>query len=299
MDSNQIKLEHFFICDTRIKKVLYDLAPNESDKYNLDTRIKYGDKLYNTLKDIHIEILTILNDFKMGIPAIRKVDDLFQIFEKILLETNYDYDKMSNFYKVCISNMKPEFVDRVKANTVGHKIERESLDSLLMNCSSLNELLHAVHAYIVNNENIYTSVPFLGCKQNIYEYPIALYGRKTKISELIYNTIPLDLDVGETLIVGLSSSAKTLMMVRDRGHALSIEIEEEKDTMKISYHIPKLCNIEMVNNLPGINKVDEKTDTFAGANGMFVVKKENFTEELFKFINMVPQDRDYYRRTNL
>ena len=26
---------------------------------------------------------------------------------------------------------------------------------------------------------------------------------------------------------------------------------------------------------------------------------DNFTEELFKFINMVPKDIDYYRRTNL
>lgn len=33
-------------------------------------------------------------------------------------------------------------------------------------------------------------------------------------------------------------------MVRDRGHALSIEVTLNKDNARIEYFIPKICNVE-------------------------------------------------------
>ena len=82
---------------------------------------------------------------------------------------------------------------------------------------------------------------------------------------------------------------KMIMMVRDRGHAITIKITLNSNTARIEYFIPKLCNIEMINNLPGINKVIKDT---IGATGIFETDIDNLNEALFTFISKVPTDAD-------
>ena len=47
MNDIEIKLEHFFAFDARIKKQLLDLAPKEEYSYNEESLIKYYDLLYD------------------------------------------------------------------------------------------------------------------------------------------------------------------------------------------------------------------------------------------------------------
>jgi len=82
---------------------------------------------------------------------------------------------------------------------------------------------------------------------------------------------------------------KLIMMVRDRGHALSIEISLNGNIARIEYFIPKLCNIDMINTLPGINKVN---DDSVGATGVVEVNKNELSQILFDFISKVPMDSD-------
>ena len=45
------------------------------------------------------------------------------------------------------------------------------------------------------------------------------------------------------------------MMVRDLGHALSVDIDISKDDeIIVKYFVPKICNMDMIQALPGINK---------------------------------------------
>ena len=78
-------------------------------------------------------------------------------------------------------------------------------------------------------------------------------------------------------------------MVRDRGHALSIEITLNNDKARIEYFIPKLWNIDMINKLPGVNKVDNNS---VGATGVIEVDKNELPQVLFNFISKVPMDSD-------
>ena len=48
-------------------------------------------------------------------------------------------------------------------------------------------------------------------------------------------------------------------MIRDRGHALTIEITINNDKARIDYFIPKIININMINALSGANKVRENS----------------------------------------
>lgn len=80
------------------------------------------------------------------------------------------------------------------------------------------------------------------------------------------------------------------MMIRDRGHALTIEIDIDGNEVLINYFIPKLCNINMINELPGVYKV--KDNEYIGSTGIFKTSVNDLSKTLFKFISMVPTDYD-------
>lgn len=289
MNDIEIKLEHFFAFDARIKKQLLDLAPKEEYSYNEESLIKYYDLLYDEIKDIEVEVTSILKDLDLEY-ALDKADTIFNVLKENITIGNISINRLEYLYKICFSNMRSETVDYIKANSVGYS--NMSLVNLLDKCTSLNEILHAIHSYILNNENLLESVPKVASKMTKYDYPITLYGTKTQMSEIIFNMFPTDSNVGYTDIVSFDKSNKILMLIRDLGHALSIEIDVNRSDITVRYHIPKLCNINMINKLKGINKIREDADIFSGANGMFVTTKEEFVNDLFNFINMVPTDSD-------
>ena len=82
---------------------------------------------------------------------------------------------------------------------------------------------------------------------------------------------------------------KLIIMVRDRGHALTIEVTLNNNIARIEYFIPKLCNIEMINNLPGVNKVNKNS---IGATGVIETPINTLPGVLFDFISKVPTDYD-------
>ena len=62
-----------------------------------------------------------------------------------------------------------------------------------------------------------------------------------------------------------------------------------KDNARIEYFIPKICNVEMVNKIPGVNKVN---DDSIGTTGAIEVEVKDLPTALFNFISMVPTDMD-------
>lgn len=83
---------------------------------------------------------------------------------------------------------------------------------------------------------------------------------------------------------------KAFMMIRDLGHALTVELEkEEKDKIMVKYFVPKICNEEMIRNLPGI---DARTINDNGAYGSFEISKKDISREISDFLEKVPNDED-------
>ena len=68
-----------------------------------------------------------------------------------------------------------------------------------------------------------------------------LFGEASDIAKDIYDSMPenqWNSELGETYIIGLKNRA--LMMVRDSGHALTIDIEEDKETIVTQLKYMKL-----------------------------------------------------------
>lgn len=288
-DEKMIKLQHFFSNDIRIKKEIYDMAPQVLNGYVDEESVsKYTDKLNDSLIYIFSELKCITIDmFGKESNVFNRLCYLEQTIKSSFYSCGLDINKLKLFYQKFISNMEPNFIDSVKSTCKGYAFNEISA---VNEASSINEYLYFMHSYIVNNDTILKSLPLICEKKNDQEYSISLRGNRNPIFEQLFVMFPSSLDCGITDMV-IIDDRKLIIMVRDRGHALSMEVSLNNDIARIEYFIPKLCNIEMINRLPGVNKVNKDS---VGATGVMEVKISDLPKTLFSFISMVPTDLDMF-----
>lgn len=284
MEDKYKNLEQFFNINLEIKNLMFKCAPSESDNYNTDSRIKYGDKLYFAIEDIKDLFLIILNDLNLN-HLKKDILELFKNYQKELLKCNYSFKDMSSFYQKCFSNMNEALINKTKEELVGYYLFN-SVEAVISDAKSINELLHVFHSYVLNNENIYQSVPSLMERELLNGETITLRGKQNNIAKDLFINLPANLNLGITDIVAFQN--KIIMMVRDLGHALTIEIDIDNDKCMVRYFIPKVCNYEMAKNLKGINEVKEDVRF---ANGQFLCNTNELSNELYTFLEKVPTDR--------
>ncbi len=282
-----IELQHFFESDNRIKKEMYSIAPVDNSYLDEESIIKYTDNLNDSLIYIFSELKCIVKDL-FGIDSffLKKICAMEEVTRNKFYACGSDMTKLKTFYTKYISNMDPDFVNSVKSECVGYYVFRDT--SIIEKAFSINELLHFIHSYVLNNDQMLQSIPSIKEKNSINNEPISLRGVPSQVFEQLYNNIPADLDIGITDMVVVNQN-KLIMMVRDRGHALSIEVTLKNDIARFEYFIPKIINRDMVNSLPGINLVNENS---VGATGVFEVPQAEMSSALYDFISKVPTDLD-------
>ena len=295
MNENYEKLDKFFKIDLKIKNLILKTRPNEKT-YDTSGAIKYVDNLINELDTIKDYFFWVIDTYNMS-PYLKDViNNSFNEYNEKLLNSNYDYDRLIRIYQECILKMTVGLEKELQKNLFGYNINRKEVESF-EKCKTINDYLHAFHFYIVNNEKIFHSMPVIDRKINKDDEPIILFGKENDLSRDLFNKYPVELGTGEVDI--LSFDNHLLMMIRDVGHALSIDSTIENDNIRVSYFIPKSCNIEKVNKLKGVTKLDPLTsDMFSQTNGEFICKKEDFTNEIIDFISNVPTDIDAFSKSS-
>ena len=285
MEDGLNNMEKFLKYNLEIKKILYDVTPKDMDRYNKEAIMEYSDKLFKALNDIEYYMNSILTSFSFSENDKNYLKNFIKTLKQELIKCGYYFNKLSTFYEVCFANMTEELVNEVGENCVGYYLFG---GVPLSKAKSLNEILHIIHQTIINDEKNLNSLPKLREKKNKEGWLISLYGRDRIIANKIFNGFPLELSCGHTEIVSLNND-NVIMMVRDRGHALSIEIEKENDKYYVKYFIPKICNVDMVNNLKGVRKVT-KNQKFT--TGIFETNINDLSFNLVDFISKVPTDDD-------
>ena len=274
-------LKEFFASDLRIKEALAKLAPTEMDDFDEESRIKYTDKLYKELRDFK----NIIQNFEFGSSLTASIQAYFARVREATMLGNYEKGAIQRLYREQFSDMNSQLIEEVKDKCVGYTL-LNNLGYLMGKAKTINELLHIVHSHITNNEGILQALPIIATKDNKGKYPITLYGEETELSRELFEDFPDELDCGWTDIISMKD--KILMMVRDRGHALTIDIDIAKESdVLVRYFVPKLCNRSMIESLPGVNAISEN-----GANGLFQTSKSDMSERLIDFIGKVPTDLD-------
>ena len=294
MDENKMKnleaMKEFFERDMKIKETLMSLAPTEADDYDELSRMEYVDKLEKGLDSLEYDTLASIKKFGFGEELNNTIREYFANKKKSMAVGKYEVGICQKIYNSEFASMSENFIEEVKEGFVGYAFfsNPSKLPGFVKKAKTVNELLHSIHSSIVNNDEILESMPQMGTKRNTIEEPITLYGEENEVAEKIFKEFPLEMDCGITDIVSLKN--KVLMMIRDRGHALTIDMDTTNPKeVEVKYFVPKLCNEEMIRKLPGIN---ESSITKSGASGFFVSDKDKITKDLFDFIEKVPTDGD-------
>lgn len=287
-DQNLKALKKFIKTDLSIKNDLLQLAPNNEDNFDEASKINYTDKLYQSLKYLEFDFKSSFEGFGLSEAVNESLTDFFNKTREQLAIGNYKNTDCHEIFQKNFSNMSKDFIENVKKTFVGYtSFNLGDLNNSIKDAKTVNELLHSCHSYVMNNKELLSSITKISEKQNKFNYPIMLYGENTKQAEELFKKFPMDLDVGWTDIISLED--QIFMMVRDRGHALTIDIDTSKDDYFVKYFVPKLCNEDMIKALPGINKDNISNN---GASGSFICNNKEFTDKLFSFIEKVPTDSD-------
>lgn len=274
--------ETFFELNLKIKNLL----PDTNDIYiftSTNETINYMDNLCKTVKTLKY-YFELINE----ITHLLKPEYLQNFFNTIY----YEIVKISPNNKETIKNliekrfykMDPCLTNDISKEFLGYSMfDEENLDTF-NKITSLNELLHYYHSYMLNNELFYEDMPEVYKSENFEGYSLTLRGKETSLGKKLLENLK-EISLGYTDICVLEN--KLIIMIRDKAHALSIEIEEENNLYYVKYHIPKICNLDMVNNLNGVKQITENDRSTLGS---FISSKETILQDLTEFIRDVPTD---------
>ena len=252
MDENLQKI------DLIIKNIIHSSCPNSADKNNPEALIDYSKRLYNNLDKIESMFLRIINSFSLG-----------------------------TFIESYIISLFKNYKDEIHSEIIGYNFFGINLSQVLKNATSISEILHIFHSYVINNEKFLQS-----CKKLSEKNYVELFGKNTFIATNIFETIDNTQSSTKIKIISVSDN-HIIIMCRGYGHATTLDINIENESARIEYFIPKVCNYIMVNNLPGVRKVknDSKWTT-----GVVVVPTNELPSYLNDFIKKIPVDDDMHKK---
>lgn len=276
------KLQEFFANDYKIKEEMIRIAPPVSGDNTM--AVSYADTLYKGVKDILFRLKTMNDSFNLNHDLEPHIQKLLSSMQKDLIDCGADLDQLRTFYKKYISNMSPEFVTAVKQEFVVANFFNRKFGGSIPYIKTLNEYLHYMHTGVMSSNMMMQQVPVIKARGIEEESRISLRGQDSLLGEELYNKYPREENVD---IISLSAN-KVILMLRDYGHFSTIELSVGPKETLIEYYIPKICDVNMVNNLPGVSKV---AGSGVGTTGRVTVENEKLIDYLCnEFIPSMPKD---------
>ena len=281
----------FFEKDASIKKLLVQLAPDEEELYS-DGASDYSDRLYDGFRYINNNLSLIMSNLYHS----DEIEARLKEIKDDIIDSSAAVSKLSEVYRRDFTSMSEDFNKKVLQESVAYSLFNNPhfLDG---EAKSINEILHLIHSSIMNNEGLIHSLPILEQSENGYNFLYGTPSSKNDIAVGIFNGVKND-DYA-TDIVSVDGN-RTMMMVRDRGHALTVDIRKDQEgKYLVEYFVPKICNIDKVNKLPGVRKVQKDSSRNQARDfttGIFGIDSEDeVVGKVLEFIAAVPTDFDIER----
>ena len=322
-DSNETlnKFKHFFEIDMALKQKLVNLAP--AVDLSGDIAFKYADKLYNSLSSIERQLIDIANTFDFGNDVKKAIQDSVEEYRNRIIKTDYSSADLKRIYNECFAMMSEKNLDLIRKNVFPYsmiyndydatiqelidtgaeqwiideeilaKKEAITLDKIINQCGSVNEILHTFHDYITYDVDLLRTIQTRKQKSNDEGYMISLRGTENAMAEQLFQKYDISMSSGDVEVISFDDN-NTLLMCRDRGHALTIEIQKKKDNeVGIYYFVPKMGAGDSVidysnTSLKGISSKPESTFII----GSFVSNKDLAVTEIMNIIKQIPNDKE-------
>ena len=314
LGSNTLIFTKILDLDIAIKKQLADLANSPSMELMENGADKYGtillrgaDKLTRNFEEIfscidHLPI-TESNDIVTSLRA--KVSELALGLKGDVIKAGLDWQLLRSTYANDVAAMSADYVRRV-ADTIYSFMDMsdtsiQSIQELIHDSHSFNELLHLTHSYVMNNDELRDALELWSDSNNEGHYIRGL-GRRNEIAEGIYQKFLEAWRLGDDyaregwrhkapIAVDIVLAGNILhIVVRDYGHSLNLvmnTVPDQQDNILIQYHMSKVPNEAMVYQLPGISTVRR---TYA--SGQWLASSKNLGDEIINFVKQVPTDID-------
>jgi len=314
------KFQHFFDLDIALKQKLVDLAPplNLSE----EETFKYSDKLYKSLNSIEKQLIDIANTFGFGDSVNQIIQTSISGYKDKIAQTDYSINDLSRLYNECFAMMGEKTLDTIRENVFPYssiytdydaeiqklidtgaeqwaiddeiwmKDNSVNLSTLISKCSSVNEILHTFHDYITYDNELLKTISTRKQKSNDDGYLVSLRGNENQIAEQIFQEYDISTSSGDVEVIGFDEN-NALLMCRDRGHALTIEIQKKNcNEVGIYYFIPKMGTGDLILNYDnlGFKGINSKKDS-SFIIGSFVSNYELAATEIMNIIKLTPTDK--------
>ena len=154
MESNLIMFKNFINFNVESKKLIQKMAMDLRYSGDEEYLVKYSDYIN--------ECFPFLKKYILMMADIYFKDDvsyLSQYLDKIKLvmeKSGCDRDKLRDFYQAYVSDMSKDFVKKVGENCKGYYGYSQIS---IKDAKTINEIIHYMHAYVINNEKILSSIP--------------------------------------------------------------------------------------------------------------------------------------------
>ena len=296
MENALLKYEKIFKIDLDIKNLLYDLGENNNLTH--DGIIEYADKLYDSVAKFKNKFIELCQILDMEEEIFKFIYKFMENVKERIVNTNYTEEDLKSIYNKYFASMSEDVLKEIRKNIYGDAMiyleeERWLLLDIFKSCNSVNELIHLLHFYSINNLDMLREIPVIAYKEE-GKGSISLHGVENDLGRQIYELFdPAVIDAQTDIVI---TKEKILLTIRDRGHALQIETEAKNNQeIGVYYFIPKVLDSTMIKDLKGLNPV-KKGDMFAF--GSFVIEKEKLPLTLYELIKNVPTDTEYmsYRK---
>lgn len=287
-----------------------ELMGNGADKYGT-TLLQGGDGLVRRFEEMLSRIgqLSTRGEANSPIGADTAVailqDKVHTICSKLkddVTKAGLDWQLLKSAYANNVANMNPDWVHRVADAIRSFNINNHrELQRLIPEVCTFNELLHLSHSYVMNDDGLRNSLEIWS--DGSPDHRIRGLGRRTKATEEIHQAFLVAWRLGDkyeeagwrqppSRIVDIILAGSTLhVIVRDRGHALSMVVNnftpDQEGEVLVQYTIPKVSNVAMVRQLPGISTVKP-----GHASGQWTSPVDSLTDNIMSFVKLVPTDFD-------
>lgn len=297
-------LRHFFNIDENIKREIRELAPPYFTDPDYGNGLEYEGKINKGLAKLDHQfddLIQILSQLEVNLDIGNLRDKkalLINKFRTDIVHSEFNFDQLAKACKEDAAYMNPEFIKTVSTEIIGYYLYKD-FNKVLHNAKTLNELLHLAHAFVQSDELFYETLPKW---REIHEEGIEYdaYGERTEYSDQIFDAVSSVLKTEQIDSLGnrvlpikqmnlYSLDNRIQLLIRDYGHALSIEVDTSNPTTAVvKYSIPKPINIEVINKLPGVRKIEN--GEWVGTSGSFELPYGNLGGGVADFILKIPTD---------
>lgn len=283
-------LDRFFKIDICVKELLHGLAPMSSDTYSSEARFAYGERLYSSTNDFYYYFEIIMSILNCDEEIVSCVKSFLTSIRKRITDCNYDFTKLENCYNECFADMKEDTTKLIKETFA----DSDDVFVPLQSCTTINELLHLFHTYLLTQEKFYLQVPLI-CEKECSKGKIYLRGKFSEEGRALFDGFP-NLNFDSTQVVTTYNPFKIVVFIKSDSSSLNLDISFDEDIVWISYHILGINDLDRIRKLPGIERLEDED---ISARGLFMSDKKFFVKKINDFIEKVSFSKEENISQNL